>query len=168
MKRTVTSLLGRQQAEIPNLSLLRDHLEEELGKMRSRCWELEREVTGHHLIFALWKRKEAEWIEANLRLETERNEARQWARKLYRDVRKWRTDAWEHEERKSSVLSQLLNIEAENADLRSQLAEARNKALDEAVITARNIVWSRLATSYNRTQVIDALVVGLIALKDAL
>ena len=90
----------------------------------------------------------------------ERDEARQWARKLYKDVRKWRTDAWEQEERKYSVLSQLLDTEKEIADLRAQLDEARNKTLEEAdraVFKAMRAMWRQSigvdVTRYVRTAV---------------
>jgi len=111
--------------------------------------------------------------------EAERDEARQWARKYkvaYEDTEREALralDALTNAGAESIVeisdyaIEQQNKLKAENADLRAQLAEARNKALDEAVTTARNIVWSRLPTSYNRTQVIDALVVGLIALKES-
>ena len=116
-----------QAQDIRGLSLLRDHLEEELGKMRN-----------------------------------DRDEARQWARKLYRKLDDQYEISQQDYKENSQLRGQLNKMkatwlegldlwrrmrttteqqrdraDAENETLRAQLAEARNKALDR--ITGRTV-----------------------------
>jgi len=165
---------------IRGLSILRDHLEEELGKMRERCEMLEAErdklqtdVDYLRVDLRAWKADghlwhmcfldlDSEELEAERdKLQAERDEARQWARKLYRKLEDQYEIARQEYKENSQLRGRLNKMKAtwmegldlwkrmratieqqrdragvENETLRAQLAEARNKALDEAIDVA--------------------------------
>jgi len=163
------------------LSLLRDHLEEELGKMRnerdglrSRCEKLEvergrLEKSNSALTNTLGLRFATDM--ELLKAEAERDEARQWARKYKLAYEKqWKATSYHRREGLDWLswgqeMDKILKgLRAENAALRAQsaidnvrmvgmadeidglrkeLAEARNKALDEAMaVCNKEWLWS--------------------------
>ena len=121
------------------LSLLRDHLEEELGKMRAkrndaiaRCEELEgqkqhlmtsceqlRDMTDEIAAERDSYQRLANWAEGRREeMEAERDEAREWAKRRTRTAQGYKNAF----ERTNQTLGRF----------RAQLASARNDALDEA------------------------------------
>ena len=163
-----TNLRSRCEAlekHVSGLSLLRDHLEEELGKMRNERDKLKADVEYLKVDLKGWKADSRLWyacfmdmLTPSAKMETERNEvlarceklnatcielaedwakaeaerdeARQWARKLLAGMIAMREDAVQ----KQRCINKRF---VELADLRAPLADARNKALDEAVARCR-------------------------------
>ena len=126
----------RRNETIRGLSLLRDHLEEEIGKFRSRCekaeeWRVgwqqmrqERDWAGRQLLklrktIKFWKREEEMHVE----------ELEDYRHKLTASEEKSIT----LESRNTNLLSQLADSTGLTLQLRQELATARNKALDEAM-----------------------------------
>ena len=109
------------EKHISGLSLLRDHLEEELGKMRERCEKLNAMCIELATDYA--------------RAEAERDEARQWARKRYSGNVIMGIQRKNADLRTQSAIDnvRMVGMADEIDDLRAQLAEARNKALDEVM-----------------------------------
>ena len=145
------------------LSLLRDHLEEELGKMRnkrdglrSRCEKLEvergrLEKSNSALTNTLGLRFATDM--ELLKAEAERDEARQWAWKFkwaYMGISGYAVElqnklkAENADLRAQSAIDnvRMVGMADEIDDLRARLAEARNKALDEA----RDTAWITLSS----------------------
>ena len=161
MAEEIDSLRERCEAwekQASGLSLLRDHLEEELGKMRNRCEKLNAMCIEMATDYA---RAEDERDEARERCEElerecdaelslrklasscchratmERDEARQWARTLYKENANLEATLALCRSAGHEVSDIGFDALAENKTLRAQLAEARNKALDEAIALAR-------------------------------
>ncbi|HUW15227.1 MAG TPA: hypothetical protein VM537_36270 [Anaerolineae bacterium] len=121
MKRTVTSL----QAEIANLSLLRDHLEEELLEMRLQRSELQNENTRlrhqRDREHELGMRAAQNWH----RVTMERDEARQWANRRMATVNALRCTNTRIRKVRNGNAALARQSQLECNDLRAQLAAAK-------------------------------------------
>lgn len=137
-KTKILAAVGARCAELERerdgLSLLRDHLEEEIGKFRARCEKLEKNYIRQ--------------FDGRESAEAERDEAREWAWKYktaYKDTEREALRALdvltnagkESIDEISEYAIQLQNkLKAENADLRAQLAtvqEVHDTTLDIAL-----------------------------------
>ena len=112
-----------------------DNLEAELANLRSRCEELMQQNQA-----AEW------WKRESVQMKTERDEARQWARKYKLAYEKqWKATSYHRREGLDWLswgqeMDKILKgLRAVNAALRAQLAEARNKALEDVVSVVRNM-----------------------------
>ena len=144
------------QTEHDKTAQLRDVLRER-DEVFARCEKLEAERDWARIVGTDYRRLFSERRERCKKAEAERDEARQWAAKygrenakLHKFIELWKVEEllWDSERDEARAQSAIDNVRMvgmadEIDDLRAQLAEARNKALEKASIAVRKALFIR-------------------------
>ena len=157
------TLLSRIDNMALDLHIAENQLEKELGKMRERCEKAEAEREQFRQFGITMSDGLASCAGAENAIaiaNRERDKARQWAAKLYKENADLEATLALCRSAGHEISDIGFDALAENTSLRAQLAEARNKALgeaDRAVFKAMRAMWRQSigvdVTRYVRTAV---------------
>jgi len=160
LRKEINELQCALAFERDSLSYETKRCKDALAEKDAEIEELQKENSKLLVAIGFWKKDEIAWHESNVDFRARLAEARDWARKLYKE---------------NGVDNLIMGIQRENAALRTQLAEAqddlrfqesvkevravgvadqirdlcderddvRNKTLDEAQLTARRVLFVR-------------------------
>ena len=136
------TLLSRIDNMALDLHIAENQLEKELGKMRERCEKAEAEREQFRQFGITMSDGLASCAGAENAIaiaNRERDKARQWAAKLYKENADLEATLALCRSAGHEISDIGFDALAENTSLRAQLAEARNKALDEAIERCENL-----------------------------